>query len=993
MSGIGGEFEVLDLESPDTNRTIQGKIDNVYSDRITGWACVEEDHSEKLRVKFITKSGDTYFSNANQFRDDILSAGLSDGYSGYEIFIPPNSIGFDEIVEVSVENSDVVLQAEPPFNRNEPVALNPVATYPAAIGRIDVIKDGVVDGWLYCADPHAAPVIMVDGVFATPIDIKLPRADVNASLGMTGNYGFRFKLTEMKVSSVVELYVLTTGGLTIIDEVISESSVLQENFFNQITAAGKVCRQEDAVAVVCWDGAHNPIGRAKVLYDVLRERRPVILFCYMFEEFGNRIWPPLRSLDIQIVSVPWKKRELYHRAIKKAGVQFDTVWICKPRYPSFELANVVASPNARLILDYDDNEDHFSRSPNSRDKPYGLTTINLSNYLASNIPARTAASVSLQKKFEAQLVRHARSVEPPKSATISDTEIRVGFIGTVRAHKGILEAARAIKMFAWQSKTPIVFHVYGDVQPISLSRELQDNGVKIVNNIPMAELQSHLRGMHVILTGYPNSTNSEITTYQISSKIGDALSAGKPVLVPISPSTADLADTDGIFLFNESTFGGALAEALLLQGTPTLPHEFTLEGAYESFEAAEEVASASPRASDAFLMLPKLNATGSAPTLLLLWKQQDAGMYGRRVDQVARAYKDAYPNHNVIILEFIHKSTVAAFDNNAAAFVSEQGQLLQMSDSKIGGGWLDDDVSIRQIYLDTSEKIADEFELFLLDNDIRPDNSVVVLFPIIAFFDKISITLRPYKTIVDIVDNQLSWADAAQATPKITQYANMCQNAELIIFNSIKNKKFFGDSGIIRDSAKTELISNWYTPPRYAFTRRRNRTSNRVNLVYSGNMNDRIDWQLLRKIAAVSNNVFLHVAGTVRTSNNEFLSLVELPQVIYHGPLKERETLQLLENIDVAVMPHKMDAVSDFMNPLKVHMYEAAGIPTIATDVPGISAGPFLEVAQDHDTFMALLREHVAVQKKSPSMACVTTSAEEYNSHITRIRSENNLAR
>ena len=81
------------------------------------------------------------------------------------------------------------------------------------------------------------------------------------------------------------------------------------------------------MAVVCWDGAHNPIGRAKVLADVAALSRPTVLVTYLFDEFGGTLWPPLRSADLCIVTIPWKKRDLYHAALRAAGLVFYTIWI------------------------------------------------------------------------------------------------------------------------------------------------------------------------------------------------------------------------------------------------------------------------------------------------------------------------------------------------------------------------------------------------------------------------------------------------------------------------------------------------------------------------------------------------------------------------------------------------------------------------------------------------------------------------------------------
>ena len=109
--------------------------------------------------------------------------------------------------------------------------------------------------------------------------------------------------------------------------------------------------------------------------------------------------------------------------------------------------------------------------------------------------------------------------------------------------------------------------------------------------------------------------------------------------------------------------------------------------------------------------------------------------------------------------------------------------------------------------------------------------------------------------------------------------------------------------------------------------------------MYSGNMNDRVDWGLLLRVAALPGQPRIHLVGTAaRTQLQTLRRVMTHDQVVYHGPRNELETLDLLSQADVAIMPHKVDEFSTFMNPLKLSMYEALGLPVVSTDVPGVTA-------------------------------------------------------
>lgn len=829
-------------------------------------------------------------------------------------------------------------------------------------------------------------MVMVGGRIATPEELDLHRADVNDALGVTGSHGFSFSVTGMGVGESVELYVLTPRGLTLVACGVVTGARIEESFFAQLAVAKAICDQDDAVAISCWDGAHNPVGRAKALYDVAQSQRPTLLVTYLSEDFGGKIWAPLRDTSIAILTIPWRRRAIYHRALAAASIKFNTVWICKPRLPSFLLTQQIAAHDAKLILDFDDNEDHFSRSPGSREKPYGLTTINLAQRLASTIPARTAASVTLTMEMSAHLVRHARSRSARQEKPEASNVLKIGFIGTVRGHKNILEAARAVRLFAWKSGRSIEFHVYGDVKPDVLKGDLEANGAIVIQHVSMSKLYEQLRAMDVVLTGYPSPKEQEITRYQISSKIGDALAVGRPVLVPMSPSTMDLKETPGIYLFDEGTFGRALALALDANEDFELPAAFTLEGAYEAFQAAENQANQEIKASRALSLLPVVanDVFDKEKSLLLIWKQHDAGLYGRRVDQIARAYKTANPDAKVTILEFIHTSTISAYQENVDSYVSEQSVLLQMADIKSTVGLDDDGTVIRQIRYDSSSKLSGLVESFLIDNEMSPVRTTVILFPIINFYEKLIGLLEPFTKIVDIVDNQFSWVGKNPVKTKLFQYTLMCRSADLVVFNSEANREFFLRERILKDGCPVAVIPNWYVPPKdvvFDFSLQ----PNRVNILYSGNMNDRIDWNLFRKIANLNGNLTIHLVGTANVNKPDFISLCELPNVIYHGPLQERQTLSLLQTIDVTVMPHLSDDVSAYMNPLKVHMYAAAGVITVSTNVAGLNEGPMLRVAKNHDEFLDILSGLVFGPKLMRAKSKVAEAAVDYVSCIKNL--------
>lgn len=840
-----------------------------------------------------------------------------------------------------------------------------------AVGRIESFSGDTVTGWLYAPTENVLPMLYIDDKQAELVDWPMPRQDLLHTFRSEKAAAFEFRANGYREGARVQLFGLVQGKMRLITESVTPRARIERDFWRQLDRVRGTARREDAVAVTNWDGAHNPIGRAKVLYDVLAQSRPVTLFTYIMGDFGTNLWPPLLDDDINIVTIPWAERDAYHKILHHESIEFNTVWICKPRLPNFHLASSVAAENARIILDYDDNDDHFSSSKASQRKIYGSAGLGLSRELQRRVPTRTVASVSLQRDYGGQIVRHSRNPNDffaGVSARHSDGIVRVGFIGTARPHKNLAAAARAVVRANWAISETVEFHVYGDIKPEALRNELNELGVVTRGMISARELPNALAGLDVILAGFPvkGESHYEASKYQITAKIGDALASGKPVLVPRSPSVEDLDDVDGIYIFDEEDFGVQLTKAIRRESAPFLPDQFTLTGALESFDRAECDAEEAPRASEVFSILREAirddrSVSRASSKYLLLWKQNDAGLYGRRVDQVARALKADQPESDVVVLELLHDVDRKTLDERSVDMLSDASLIANLASVKAATGYRDEyGVRYDLIAFPARAKIADRLFSYLAENSFTPNDTTVITFPQLRYYDDMVRVLHPYRRVVDVVDNHFAWANG-KSERELTlakHYAELFFDAAAIVFNSSTNREYFEALGVLPAGSLVETIPNWYFSSRVPEIRERRSRQGMLSVVYSGNMNDRVDWDAMTAIVESRSDVRLHLIGAAQRATDGFFELLLHDRVQYHGPLSENATLAVLSDADVAVMPHVRNLVSEFMNPLKIHMYRSQDIPVVATDVLGVATGDQrVRVAHDRAEFLELLWE------------------------------------
>ncbi|MBO4311577.1 MAG: hypothetical protein J5828_01095 [Desulfovibrionaceae bacterium] len=296
------------------------------------------------------------------------------------------------------------------------------------------------------------------------------------------------------------------------------------------------------------------------------------------------------------------------------------------------------------------------------------------------------------------------------------------------------------------------------------------------------------------------------------------------------------------------------------------------------------------------------------------------------MDHIARSYRRRFPEHRVYLLELEHADSLC--DTSMDSFCDEAALREDLLRHKRQGCVLDGITYAALSYADEA-RLRDTLTSFFAEAHLTPFNTVVILFPILSEWHAVSDIVTPFPLIVDVVDNQIAWAMAEDSRCRVLeQYYGLLAHAGHVVFNAKPNMDFFSTSLMLGKEAQAQCIPNWYTLPDDFTYVPAPLHDGFFHLWYSGNMNDRVDWELLRAIAA-QRHVRLHLAGTASRCMDELRGLLANKSVIYHGVITERETLALLQCMDAAIVPHLVNRVSRYMDPLKIRMYAAVGLPTL----------------------------------------------------------------
>ena len=129
-----------------------------------------------------------------------------------------------------------------------------------------------------------------------------------------------------------------------------------------------------------------------------------------------------------------------------------------------------------------------------------------------------------------------------------------------------------------------------------------------------------------------------------------------------------------------------------------------------------------------------------------------------------------------------------------------------------------------------------------------------------------------------------------------------------------------------------------------------------TTLGYFGVIDERIDYDLVRRLAASFPDAMLAMVGPVVK-----VDPAELPQAPNIRWLGQRQYTQLpsyVKGFDVCLMPFALNEATEYINPTKTLEYMAAGKPIVSTAVSDVvhNFTPVVAVAQSHEEFVALCR-------------------------------------
>lgn len=298
------------------------------------------------------------------------------------------------------------------------------------------------------------------------------------------------------------------------------------------------------VTVVSSDVSDNALNRAIVLSELLAPNFDVQL---VGSRFGRDVWEPARGRPVEIVPGTWLPLYAPSMARLVKRIRGDVVYAVKPLLPSYGAALLARRP---VILDIDDDELAFRPRGHPRysfGHPLGRAWTRLALSLRSRAAAITVATRVLRQRFGGTLVPHARDTRRlrpmPEARLAARAALGVGdgsvvmFLGTPRPHKGIEDAAAAVRLMR-RLATLVV--IGADSSTAAME------GVALRPPCPLDRLGFLLAAADVVVVPQRRTAAAAV---QLPAKLLDAMAAARPVVATdVADNAAILAEGRGVIV-------------------------------------------------------------------------------------------------------------------------------------------------------------------------------------------------------------------------------------------------------------------------------------------------------------------------------------------------------------------------------------------------------------------------------------------------------------
>lgn len=865
------------------------------------------------------------------------------------------------------------------------------------------------------------------------------------------NYGAAFQVYQQALIAMPELASVINFNIELMRRrgyLLKSDHVEQKKEIRQIAAPGAIRKLPITVLIITWDVGHNCLGRSYMLAEVVqRIARHSLLVGFQFPRYGNSVWEPVRKGELPVVTLPGSNLPEFYESLQNIAsrIKPDVVIACKPRLPSVALGMMIKEKwGCPLIVDVDDHELSFFKNQSELNldqltsmpagsaaesiEPYAEVWTRFTQSLCQNADEIIVSNIALQKEFGGTIVPHVRDEVKFDPEKYNKLEIRrhygvpaevklVLFFGTPRLHKGIDTLARAVSQIADPAFRLLIVGSAPDRSIYKKLDELAQGRIIYLPNQPFAAIPEIVAMADVVCL--PQDEEHAISKFQLPAKAIDAVAMGIPLLVTNTSPLRQLVDDRVAELVTAAEIPAALQR---LAGRTELIEQWRKDvrgrfmGRYSYAAAAQQMREMIQRCLSRSTLNGSINSVkirgamqhvlghSLAPStkthqfgidIVLFWKQNDTGLYGRRHDMVIKYLASRPDVRRVIVFDAPISEHDLIQRQQSRSEVSQDRRIYVGTYEKLFGRHDSEKVSYNVFVYPpgkyrTSDADAQKphlhdgyfayVENVLKREGVNADKSVFWIYPKNYSGPALVEHFKPAKVVVDVVDDHRAWPGVSEKErARLTEnYRETLAKADMAFVNCEPMvgamSEFFPAIRLVPNGCDTRPSK---AEPAHSDEFNAFKSWNGKTIGFVGNLEKKIDIQLLEKIARRFPDCQLALVGSTH-ANPQVLQLKQYPNVRFAGVVPYEEVGAWVSRFDVGIIPHLDLEMTQNMNPLKFYVYLAWQVPVVSTEIFNVDRDArLLRMSRSHEEFLA----HVsAALREERSTAAAATNYIEENS-------------
>lgn len=363
-------------------------------------------------------------------------------------------------------------------------------------------------------------------------------------------------------------------------------------------------------------------------------------------------------------------------------------------------------------------------------------------------------------------------------------------------------------------------------------------------------------------------------------------------------------------------------------------------------------------------------AGGEGMDIVLFWKQNDTGLYGRRSDMIVRYLASRPDVRQVLVVDapigdanlekLAHATPTPTQNQRIHAEIKQKLQgardvgkvSCHVYVCPLETYRFRDDGSSRPHFIEGYTRYLDGA---FAAKGVDPRRALFWIYPTNAHAPQLIRHFQPARVVVDLEDDQREWPGVSEANrDKLTKnYRDILAVADAVMTNCASLREsmggFFDDIRLVPNGCDVDP-PNVIPVNNAAFDEVIGFPGKTIGFV--GNLESKIDMVLLQKVAERFHDCQVLLLGSTHANPGVF-ALSRNPNVRMPGVVPYPELDAWLQKFDVGLVPHLVTGLTRNMNPQKIYAYLSSGVPVVSTDISNIPRDTELvKIAAGHEEFL-----------------------------------------